>query len=298
MKNLGIDVGNQFTKTSTMDKFYSKVTSGNFDLNKEEMKIEYEGKHYTLGTGTATLGNNRYFTQTYDICLLSAIALSIKEDNIEVNIIVGMPPEQFESELKDKLTKKLNNMGVKTIKINGKTQTIKIPKASVFEESAIVFGSTAEYRDKRVIVIDIGGGTTDISQFNNLKLEKSTTTKYGMLSLYENMKKAINTKHTVKLISEDMIDLVNKDKTIIRGEEKDISFVKDIVLDHVSKIYNEIQNFDYDNAKVLIIGGGATPLGKHIQDQLTHAQILENSQFANALTYAKVGDMLYGIQGN
>jgi actin-like ATPase involved in cell morphogenesis len=213
---------------------------------------------------------------------------------IEDNIVIGMPPELFESELKEKVEKKLNTIGLKNITVNGINKTIRILKASVFEESAIVFRNTKDYKNKRVLVIDLGGGTTDISQFKNLELEKSTTTKYGMLSLYENMKKAINTKHLAKLTSEDMIDLVNKDFATIHGKAKDISFTKDIIQDHVMQIYNEVQNFDYDNSEVLIIGGGALPLSDYIKKLLPYAEIPADSQFANALTYERVGEMIYG----
>lgn len=293
--SLGIDLGNKVVKTSAMKKFDSKVANGHFDLNKDDIKVEYKGKKYTVGTGTEVLGNDRYFNSLYDICLLTAIALSSEQTFIEENIVVGMPPELFESELKDKVEKKLNNMGLNTITVNGVTKTIRILKANVFEESAIVFRNTQDYRDKKVLIIDIGGGTTDIVQFNKLTLEKSTTTKYGMLSLYENMKKAINTNHLAKLNSEDMIDLIGKKTTIIKGEPKDISFLNDIVQEHILKIYNVVQNFDYDNCKVLIIGGGALPLGEYFKKELLpYAEIPTDSQFANALTYERVGEMLNG----
>lgn len=292
--SLGIDLGNKVVKTSGMNKFNSKVANGHFDLNKDDIKIEYEGKNYTVGTGTAVLGNDRYFNKLYDICLLTAIALSSNGTFIEENIVIGMPPELFESALKDKVEEKLNNMGLKNITVNGIKKTIRILKAHVFEESAIVFKDTKSYRGKRVLVIDIGGGTSDISQFNNLTLEKSTTTKYGMLSLYENMKKSINTKYLTKLTSEDMIDLVNKNVAIVKGSAKDISFTKDIIQDHVLQIYNEVQNFDYDNSEILIIGGGATPLSEYFKKLLPYAEIPVDGQFTNALTYEKVGEMLNG----
>jgi plasmid segregation protein ParM len=292
--SLGIDLGNQVTKTSTMCKFNSRISSGHVDLNKNDIKVVYEGKKYTVGTGTSILGDNRYFSELYDICLLTAIALSNDEIFIEENIVVGMPPEQFESELREKVELKLNGIGMKEITVNEVTKTIRIKKASVFEESAIVFSNTSDYRNKQVLIIDIGGGTTDIAQFKNLELEKSTTTKHGMLSLYENMKKSINTVHIAKFKSEHMPDLIDKDTTVIKGEIKDISFLKDVVKDHAMKIYNEVQNFDYDNSEILIVGGGATPIGKYLLKELTHAKIPPNSQFINALTYETVGDMIYG----
>jgi plasmid segregation protein ParM len=171
----GIDLGNKVTKTSEMIKFNSKVANGHFDLNKDDIKVVYEGKKYTVGTGTAVLGNDRYFNKLYDICLLTAVALSSNDMFIEDNIVIGMPPELFESELKEKVEKKLNTIGLKNITVNGINKTIRILKASVFEESAIVFRNTKDYKNKRVLVIDLGGGTTDISQFKNLELEKSTT---------------------------------------------------------------------------------------------------------------------------
>lgn len=298
MKILGIDIGNYATKTSEGVMFSSRTFSGHKALNKDDIKTVYNDKKYTVGSGSLNLGVSRLDSMFYDLCLLTAISKSFPKDkNIEVNIVVGLPPLQFESELKDNLKKRLNELQTQKIEIDNKLISITIGKAEVFSESAIVFGDPEQYRSKKTLVIDLGGGSTDISQFNGLELIKNTTTKLGMLTLYENMRQVFNPKQTASYAQEDMEDLVGKTSTVVKGKKVDISYLGDIIDNHVIEICNVInQNFDTESTDIVLIGGGASKLIDYFKKQYENAIIAEDSQFVNARTYAAVGEMLWSDQ--
>lgn len=296
MNILGIDLGNYATKTSEGVIFPSRISSGHKELNKNDIKVEFDEKKYTVGTGRLEIGSQRLKSKLYELCLLTAIAKSNPDKlNIETNIVVGLPPLQFQSELKDELESNLNKMGLKKIKIDKKDISITINKAAVFSEAAIVFKNPDKYRDSKTLVIDIGGGSADISQFKGLELVNTTTTKFGMLNLCEKMKQVYNPNEKANNTEDDMEELINKDSTIIRGKVKDISYLKDIIKDHVAEICNICnQNFDIDNTNIILIGGGADKLISYFKDQYKNAEVAKDNQIVNAKTYAAVGEMLWG----
>ena len=295
MNILGVDLGNYATKTSEGVILSSRIAAGHKELNKKDIKVEYKDKKYTVGAGRLELGAHRLNSKLYDLCLLTAISKSYPElQNIEVNIVVGLPPLQYESSLKGELEDRLNKLDTQKIIIDGKLISITINKALVFSESAIVFGNPEQYRDTKTLVIDIGGGSTDMSQFKGLELVKNTTTKFGMLSLSESMKQVFNSKENTSYNADDMEDLINKETETIRGEKKDITYLNDVVADHVAEICNVInQNFDTESTDIILIGGGAKKLVKYFNKQYGNAKVADNNQLVNAKTYAAVGEMLW-----
>jgi len=295
MKILGVDLGNYATKTSEGVIFPSRISTGHKELNKNDTKVDYNDKKYTVGNGRLELGVQRLNSTLYDLCFLTAIAKSYPSElNINVNIIVGLPPLQYESTLKNELEERLSQLKTQKIIIGGKTITITINKSGIFSESAIVFGEPEKYRKGKTLVIDLGGGSADISQFKGLELVNNTTTKFGMLSLYESMKQVFNAKEKASYSADDMGELVDKKTEEIRGNQEDITYLHDVVADFVAEICNVVnQSFDTDSTGIVLIGGGAKTLLPYFKKQYKNAIVAENNQFANANTYKVVGEMLW-----
>lgn len=292
---LGVDLGNFATKTSEGVKFSSRVSLGYKKINANDIKVEYNKKRYTVGTGSLNIGESRIGSTLYDLCLLTAIAKSYpKQKNITVNLVMGLPPLQYESDLKDKLEKKLNDLGAQKINIDGRDIIIVINKAIVFSESAIVFSDPAKYKDKKTLVVDLGGGSLDICQFDSLELKKRTTTKLGMLTLYESMRQVFNPKEHANYTQEDMEDLLGKETATVKGTEKDISYLDDIVKEHVTEAESIMnQNFDTESTDIILIGGGAEKLADYFKEEYKNIEAAKDSQFVNAKTFAAVGGALW-----
>jgi plasmid segregation protein ParM len=292
--SLGIDLGNEITKTSRMIKFASRISKGHKDMNTNDIKVIYKNEPYTVGIGTPVIGVNRIYSDMYDICLLTAIAKSNNDEVIEENVVLSLPPDLYESSLKKELKEKLSNMGMQEIYIDGVRRTIRIKHAEVFCENSIVFSNPKKYKSQRTLLIDIGGGTTDISEFNGLQLIKHSSEPLGMLPLYDELKKAINAKYRSKLSSEDIEHIIGKDEYEIRQEIRDMSFTRFIIADHVTKICSKVnQSFNYDLCKIELIGGGAAPLINYFKSEYPNISLVEDAQFANSITNETVGEMLW-----
>ncbi|EPB8177281.1 ParM/StbA family protein, partial [Clostridium perfringens] len=186
---LGIDLGNGYVKFKDK-KFASRVKVGRLatfgERRSDVFEVVYDGVFYTVGEGQVFTTDERYFTDDYKICLLTAIAESTNEDVIEAEICVGMPVSSFMSNKRGEVEKYLNNLGVQKIILNGVEKIINIKKAIVFVEGAYVI----ESKDKEnVITIDIGAGTVNIIQWEN-QVPVEFDTKYkSFYNLYSKIAK-------------------------------------------------------------------------------------------------------------
>lgn len=298
MSVIGIDLGNANVKTSKGVIFESKLKSGITKMNKEDIKVVYDGVEYTVGSydGALNISKRKYFKTAYKINLLTAIAKSCKANSITTNIVVGVPVESFnDKKLTEEIKSHLENLGSQKITVNDVERKINIENAEVFCESAIVFSDREKFKDKKTLVIDFGGGTIDISFWDGLNLTKSRTYKEGMITLYENVIKQINNKFATSLNSNIAIDMIGKNSFNIDQENKDISFINTIVETYVDGLTSYInQYFEVESAdSIQLIGCGAIQLENNIKEEYDRAELHPNAAFANANTYEKVGELIW-----
>lgn len=298
MSVIGIDLGNANVKTSKGVVFESKLKSGITKMNEKDIKVIYDGVEYTVGSydGALNISKRKYFKNAYKVNLLTAIAKSVKDNNITTDIVVGVPVDLFnDKKLTDEIKSHIESFGTQKITINDIEKTINIENVTVFCESAIVFSDREKFKNKKTLVIDFGGGTIDISFWDGLTLTKSRTYKAGMITLYENIIKQINDKFGTSLNSNIAISMIGKNTFKIDQEEKDIRFINAIVETYIDGLTSYInQYFDFESAdSIQLIGYGAIQLEKNIKEEYDKAELHQNAAFANANTYEKVGELMW-----
>lgn len=298
MSVIGIDLGNANVKTSKGVVFESKLKPGITKMNEKDIKVIYDGIEYTVGSydGALNISKRKYFKNAYKVNLLTAIAKSVKANNITTDIVVGVPVDLFnDKKLTEEIKSHIESFGTQKITINDIEKTINIENVAVFCESAIVFSDREKFKNKKTLVIDFGGGTIDISFWDGLTLTKSRTYKDGMITLYENIIKQINDKFGTSLNSNIAISMIGKNTFKIDQEEKNISFINSIVETYIDGLTSYInQYFDFESADTIqLIGYGAIQLEKNIKEEYDKAELHQNAAFANANTYEKVGELMW-----
>lgn len=298
MYTIGIDLGNANVKTSEGIIFESKVKTGITNMNESDIKVKYEKIDYTVGSydGALNIRKNKHTKKAYKISLLTAIAKSVKDTTINCNIVVGVPVEEFnDKEFTKEIKDTLESFGSEDITVNGVAKKINIENVEVFCESAIVFSDKDRFKNEKTLVIDFGGSTIDVSYWNGLRLSKARTYKEGMITLYENVIKAINNEFGTNISSNLASDMIGKNKYEIGQEIKDIKFIDAVVEDYVDGLTSYInQYFPVESANsIQLIGGGAIQLAKRLKDEYSKAQLYDNAEFANANNYKKVGEILW-----
>lgn len=294
MANFGIDLGNGYVKFKGQ-KFASRIKLGrlaNFGKKREDIySVQYKGIDYVVGDGEYFTTSNRYFTDDYKICLLTAIAVSSKEKVIDANICVGLPIMKFMSETKDEFEKYLNELRVEKITVDGQEKVINIKRVIVFVEGALV---VLTKDNKTVLTIDVGAGTVNIIQWENQEPVKFDTKDKSFYNLYEKIAKHLRDTGRGSVTSEYIEKHLGDDEIIINQKKVDIKDTHKIIEKHVTELASQIESyFDVSSvSKIQIMGGGALPTFKYFAEIYNDGvELIDNSQFVNSQIYEKVLEM-------
>ncbi|EOU1689710.1 ParM/StbA family protein [Clostridium perfringens] len=291
MMKIGIDLGNGYVKFKDK-KFASRVKVGRLatfgERRSDVFEVVYDGVYYTVGEGQVFTTDERYFTDDYKICLLTAIAESTNEDVIEAEICVGMPVSSFMSNKRAEVEKYLNSLGIQKIILNGVEKIINIKKAIVFVEGAYVI----ESKDKEnVITIDIGAGTVNIIQWEN-QVPVEFDTKYkSFYNLYSKIAKHLKDTNRGVVSPAYIEENLGADSIIINQTNVDIKDTHKIIEKHIIELASEINGyFNVSQAsKIQILGGGAFPTFKYWKNIYKDGcELIADSQFVNSKIYEKV----------
>lgn len=281
---LGLDLGNWNIKTSNGEIFPSRYTVAENILGANADVLEYEGIKYYLRDGK--LENNYDKANKETNIILFLYSLAIQKDNY-FKVVVGLPALAYKTN-RDTFKEKLLSNKIHDVYINGKHKRIIIEDLIVFPEGAGAYYSQS-VRAKNQVVIDIGGGTTNIVNFKNSKLDNCTTLGNGMIQLYNKIRDYLNSTYTLKLELED-IEVIMKEGLKVDGEEINFTFIKPIIDSFVNDLMNELRNFPIRTSKVLLVGGGSKLLKKTLNNKIPGLEVMDDYLFANANGFKKVGE--------
>lgn len=280
---LGVDLGNWNVKTSEGDVFSSRYTVVENILGATGDVLEYEGIKYYIKEGKLENNYDKANKETNIILFLYSLAL--QKDNY-FKVVVGLPALAYKTNrevFKDRL---LSNK-IQDVYINGKQKKIIIEDLIVFPEGAGAYFSQT-IRKKNQVIVDVGGGTTNIVSFKNGKLDNCTTIGNGMMQLYNKVRDYLNSTYILKLELED-IELIMREGLRVDGEEISFSFIKQIIDNFVNDLMNELRNFPIRTSKVLLVGGGSKLLRKALINKISGLEVMEDYLFANAKGFKSVG---------
>ncbi|ELC8463774.1 ParM/StbA family protein [Clostridium perfringens] len=302
MKIIGLDIGNAEVNTSEGVHFPSRVKIGVNNMNKDDIKVNFEGLDFTIGQGSNNIGLNKYKNINFKISVLVGIAKSFKENDIECNVVIGCPIETFNKnkEIVKDIKGIIESWGKQTIVIEqGESKEIKvidIKNVAIFCESGIVFKNRERFSKEKTLVVDIGGGTRDDSLWDGLDLvECKSNDKMGMINLYETIIKEVNRRNKSNLNFDDAKAMIGKKEYKINQEIVDISYIDIIIENFVTGFMSEInQIFPFSNVdSIQFVGGGAILLKEYITRLIPKAEVPSNAEFLNAETYREVGELMW-----
>lgn len=306
MNILGLDNGFNFTKTSKDITIASAITEGVDHIN-DIVQVEFKDKNYVIGSTDgeyivdADKLKNPETRKVLEICTLTSIGMSYpKERDIEVNIVAGLPIAYY-SKQKDDFKAMLENID-SSITINkiGQKQNIRINKVLVYPQSAGVVikkaATNPEIKKESSIVIDIGGGTWDVSQFQGLQLVKKATYQQGMLIQYSKVSQYLNSNYYTNFKANEIYDLLKRDTFTAEGEKVSIGVVIPTIEKHNNLVIADIKrDFDINNVdNVFIIGGGAEETESYIKPHAPGAVVEKDAQMCNAKSFEYMGKAQFG----
>lgn len=271
IKTLIVDLGNYNIKTSKNVIFKSAFMKGK-DINPMGEDIVFvDDEYYTIGKGKFDNKINKAL-KNYKPNLCCAIAKSIDEAECSINLMIGVPLDNlgifkiFKEELLNKdLEFTFNNKPYK-IHIND--------LKAVGEGISSYYTLNDTQRMEDLVIIDIGGRTTNVASFEKGKSINKFTVPLGTIDLFNRIGTRYNNDEGSNKITEEIERLIDS-KYITDTEKEEKQFLDDIM--------NEIEiKLDRKTYKNYYTGGGSLRLRKHIENYLQPNGILmENALFTN-----------------
>lgn len=298
METIGIDLGNCNLKTSKKIIVPALITRGGNYLISTGYEINFNGELFIIGEGDYDTNLNKLSKENLLPMLCLAAGLSTKEEFIRV--VLGLPINQYRSN-KNKMLEIIEGNKVLNFKLNGLDRCICIEEASIFPEGVATYYSLdIEKRkalvDQDLIILDIGGRTTDIALLKAGKkrsVAKSTSLDVGMINIYNDMINEINSLYTLGLNIEDAEGIL-KNGLEVDGEKQDTSFIKNIVKNNIEKVFKELNiSYPVRTSPLIVTGGGGKSFFKSLKKRYPTAQLVEDNLFSNAIGYKRVGDKLW-----
>lgn len=286
---IGVDLGNYAVKTSEKVHFLSKVSE--MDNFTGDNKIIYNGKPMFIGEGEFSTDWNKSQKESTLPLLFAAIAKSTR-DTIN-QVVVGLPIQQYKAN-KEEIKELIKDN--RCVNIDGRQ--IIIADIEVAPEGASVYyniplDARQEIGEKQLIVIDIGGRTTDVSVFVNKKIVDVKTIPTGMLNIYQDIIDYINSNYTENFTLEDG-EVILREGLFLNGENKDVSFIKPILHKHFNSIYKELQlKFSLSKGYNYLTGGGSNILKLAFKNRLNNLIVSPEPIYDNAIGFKRVGEQLW-----
>ncbi|WP_455796025.1 ParM/StbA family protein [Clostridium butyricum] len=286
---LGVDLGTHSVKTSTKVKFLSKYTKG--ESFSESNKIVINNSVYNIGEGEFSTDWDKSRKEN-TLPLLYAAIYKSTQDCVN-QVVLGLPVQQYKQN-RDKLIELVSN--TKCAKVNDRS--IIITDVTVAPEGASCYYSLdldtkRLIGEKQLIIIDIGGRTTDIIVFENKKIIDVKTVSVGMLNIYQQIIDYVNSKYTENLTLEDG-EIVLKEGLFLDGEQKDIRFIQPILKRNFDSIFKEVQlKYNVNKGYIYLTGGGGIIVQRTIKNKLNNVIISKDSVFDNAIGFQKAGESLW-----
>lgn len=280
---LGIDVGNYQVKTSTGVIFDSRVETETAYGSVADV-LELDGSTYRIGEGNFDIEARKFDKDSYEPLLVTAICKSTDEEIIDLGL--GLPVLQYRN--KDNIKELISKFEGKSyeLRINSHNRQLKIRSVGVYPEGVAGFiylltqddQLKAEIGDRDVVVVDIGGKTTDIALLRNKRAVLPDSVDVGTIDIYDTIAKELRVKYyDGKIENEKIQDYLDKG-FYYRGTKQDISFATKKVKDLFDTIYSKLKlNYPITTEAVVIIGGGARLLGGEFKRHIPNVILRTNN---------------------
>lgn len=294
---LGFDFGNDNIKTSEGFIVKSLFTQAE-GLFSSQHEIIINGEKYIVGEGyyDTTLDKTRKENLLPALC----IALANSTNEREVDLVAGLPMNQYKAR-KEEYESKIKAFSHLKFEYNGEPKEYNLNRVAIYPEGMGAFADLEKeqreiFKNNKMIVLDIGGRTTDIALLSSSKMravEKYKSLDLGMVNIYSDIVRELNEKYTIDLKIEDA-ERVMKYGLFVEGERKDTNCVNSALKKTLSLVLQELNvNFSAKLYPIFLTGGGGQKFYKALKKRYTTVVLGTNYLFGNANGYKKYGQKIF-----
>ncbi|WP_066372473.1 ParM/StbA family protein [Neobacillus fumarioli] len=316
---IAIDSGKHSTKSvsyinGTLQKvrFRTKVQQVEnlgIEIAVNNYLLEIEGENYLIGDSVSenrsdfSLSKN---TKEHLLCIYLAIAKFLEKASLfnsgipTIRLAVNLPLShyknaKFRQDFEDFI---LNNQKPVSLRVNGKAIIFRIQSVLFLPEGTEgIFSHINEYRNKRVIVFDIGSLNVNFCEYQSLvpRLDSMFVSTQGINILRSKIVEELTTKYAKYgiSISEDDAEQILRDGYLYANgikQEDSRTIIENLISSHVREILNfaKSRGLTFNNSTLLASGGGSTLLKEAILREFPLAVIDFDGAYSNVLSYLKI----------
>ncbi|MFD1173937.1 ParM/StbA family protein [Oceanobacillus picturae] len=276
------------------------------DISLNSFNVEYEDRGFLIGD---MVDNTDYElskqNHSHRLSIYLAITRLLEQAEkskepiafAQINVAVNIPLSLYKSQQKKiEFAEYLKNNGqLIAIKVNGKPYTFRIQSILLLPEGlGNVYQNMDEYRNKRVLIIDIGSLNVSYMELSNLvpQYDKMAVSTLGINILRGKIAETLSSKYGM-MITDEVVEQIFKDKYLYLDGIKQVEsreIVEKMVENHLQMILNYAKSRKISlnsNMTVVFVGGGSILLQDFIS-KLPFAIIAPNPQYSNVLSFRKV----------
>lgn len=283
MINLQIDLGHYNIKTNMGIIFRSTFKKGK-DINPfGEDIIFVENEYYTMEKGSFDNTNNKAL-KNYKPNLCYAIAKSIDNTEADINLMLGIPLDSlgafdlFKEELLNQTLEFEYNKVPYKIRIND--------VKAVGEGISSYYTLSEKQRSEDLLIVDIGGRTTNVVTFEKGKLTHKFTVPLGTIHLFSRIGTRFNNDEGSNKVVEEIERLI--DSGYIKNTETEEKQFLDDIMNYME---GKVDRRTYKN---YYTGGGSKRLKKLIEEYLSPSgTVMSNPLFTNVKGNEIIANMIW-----
>lgn len=287
----GIDVGNYSLKEFPNTNIKSLINTEESLLSSTSIKLEYDNKVYYIGEGnyeTELIKSNK---ENFLPLLLTGLALNSPDYDIFQQVVCGLPISQY-SQNKEALINLVVNERVREIKLNDVPKKLIINNFSVYPESVGAYYSLNTHDD--LILVDIGGRTSDIAYIVDGKLKQSSTVIVGTINIYKDVADKLKNLYGLNIGIQEAERIIGRGYLQIDGEDIDLNFIKEILKTNFIMVNDELNlKFPARMEKIILVGGGFKLFEKAFKNRYRNCYVAEQPIYANSIGFRKVAEKLW-----
>lgn len=286
-----------------------------------QFQVEYQDEKFLVGEGILTGFNFETSKNTmhHKICIDTAIAYFVDNNNERIHLVVGYPSSDYTNPEQQEEYIKLIKENTGHIVVNGEEKSFIITDVVVKPEGVAMKPRIQQVPGQKVKVIDIGGENINYRYYDEKgnTLESESLDKLGVNHLESFIKTKLRKYVKVKDIDVNSIDYLKavSDCKIDEVLDKDISdfensheFMREVVLDFVDMIIDGLDakgvSLYRRGTKFLFTGGGSMLLKPYLEETLKNSKdylVFSNTAYwDNCISYAikDVGDRYKAAPGD
>lgn len=283
---VGLDIGNITSIAMSLEKdlvIESRIERATeINVLGADDTFTFEGETYITNAGRFENNFLKFEKENFLALIYYAISKVSSENTIE--LAIGLPAGQYNSKkatLRDFIL--ANNRKIVNSREIYIRDVIVVPEAYGVKANGLIS------RTNKTLVVDIGGGTTDVALFEagRFKGEESKSIKYGLLDIYRETKDFLDDNYNLNVTIEDAKKYFDGDLKVLN---EDSSYKIDIVKKALKLIVNELRGIyaNISSYNIVLTGGGARVLYPTFKKLYPQTEILDDIK-ANAIGFYKVG---------